>query len=92
MDQTLTGYGLQPTRADSGEYKAGIWVRDSSAGIGTMTYYDPSTMIFAGLGHAVCDVDTGETLPLGKGEIVDVTHHRRGEGNLGPAGFAAGQL
>lgn len=38
-----------------------------------MTYYDPSTMIFAGLGHAVCDVDTGETLPLGKGEIVDVT-------------------
>ena len=71
-DQTLTGT-LQPIRADSGEYKAGIWVRDSSAGIGTMTYYDPSTMIFAGLGHAVCDVDTGETLPLGKGEIVDVT-------------------
>ena len=71
-NQTLTGT-LQPIRADSGEYKAGIWVRDSSAGIGTMTYYDPSTMIFAGLGHAVCDVDTGETLPLGRGEIVDVT-------------------
>ena len=70
-DQTLTGT-LQPIRADSGEYKAGIWVRDSSAGIGTMTYYDPSTQVFAGLGHAICDVDTGEIMPLHSGEIVDV--------------------
>ena len=63
---------LTPVLADNGSYQAGIWVRDSSAGIGTMTFYDPSTLVFAGLGHAVCDVDTGEVLPLGKGEIVDV--------------------
>lgn len=57
---------------DSG-YKAGMWVRDSSAGIGTMTYYNPETQIFAGLGHAICDVDTGDVMPLASGEAVDVT-------------------
>lgn len=51
-------------------WKAGLWVRDSSAGIGTLTFYDPSSGVFGGLGHAVCDVDTGETLPLSSGEIV----------------------
>lgn len=51
-------------------YKAGLWVRDSSAGIGTMTFFIPGSNVFGGLGHAVCDVDTGETLPLASGEIV----------------------
>ena len=40
------------------KYKTGIWVRDSTAGIGTMTYYNPQTGAFAGLGHGICDVDT----------------------------------
>ena len=51
-------------------YKAGIWVRDSSAGIGTVTFYDPSSNVLAGLGHAVCDVDTGQIIPISSGEIV----------------------
>lgn len=51
-------------------YKAGIWVRDSSAGIGTLTFYDPETNMIAGLGHAVCDVDTGDIVPIASGEIV----------------------
>ncbi|MEG1447913.1 MAG: SpoIVB peptidase S55 domain-containing protein, partial [Oscillospiraceae bacterium] len=55
---------------ENSSYKAGMWVRDSSAGIGTMTYYDPATNNFAGLGHAVCDVDTGNLMPLYQGEIV----------------------
>lgn len=54
-----------------GKYKAGIWVRDSSAGIGTMTFYSPTDGSFAGLGHAICDVDTGKILPLESGEIVN---------------------
>lgn len=53
-------------------FKAGFWVRDTSAGIGTMTYYDPATLSFGGLGHAVCDSDTGKLMPLFSGEIVDV--------------------
>jgi stage IV sporulation protein B len=53
--------------------KIGVWVRDSTAGIGTITYYDPARQVFAGLGHAVCDADTGQTLPLSEGEAVSVT-------------------
>lgn len=50
-----------------------MWVRDSSAGIGTMTYYDPESQVFAGLGHAICDIDTGTLMPLASGEAVEVT-------------------
>lgn len=56
-----------------GCYHAGMWVRDSSAGIGTVTFYDPLTGIFAGLGHPVCDQDTGEILTMSKGEAAEVT-------------------
>ena len=56
-------------------------MRDSTAGIGTMTFYQPKTLAGAGLGHAVCDVDTGEILPLGTGQIVPavITGVKRGE-------------
>ena len=64
-----------------GEKRIGVWVRDSTAGIGTMTFYQPNTLAGAGLGHAVCDVDTGEILPLGTGQIVPavITGVKRGE-------------
>jgi len=55
---------------DSGKYKAGLWVRDSSAGLGTMTFYSSVNGSFAGLGHAIVDVDTGVLLPINSGEIV----------------------
>lgn len=59
--------------AEDGEYKLGLWTRDSCAGIGTMTFYDPENNIFGGLGHSVSDVSTGMTLPLLDGEITTVT-------------------
>lgn len=62
---------LTPINSNNkGNYKIGMWVRDSSAGIGTVTFYDSKSSCFAGLGHGICDVDTGELLPLGTGEIV----------------------
>ena len=61
---------LRPEISVNGGYKAGIWVRDSSAGIGTVTFYDDETGKFAGLGHGVCDVDTGKIMPLNNGEAV----------------------
>lgn len=54
------------------KYKTGIWVRDSTAGIGTVTYYNPKNKTFAGLGHGICDVDTGALMPLLRGSVVDV--------------------
>ncbi|MDR1755168.1 MAG: SpoIVB peptidase [Eubacterium sp.] len=53
--------------------KIGLWVRDSSAGIGTVTFYNPQNNSFGGLGHGVCDIDTGKLLPLHKGEAVSVS-------------------
>lgn len=50
-------------------YKAGIWVRDSSAGIGTLTFYSPATDVICGLGHGVYDDDTGKLLTINTGEI-----------------------
>ncbi|MEG2372641.1 MAG: SpoIVB peptidase, partial [Hydrogenoanaerobacterium sp.] len=79
---TPTTVLLTPAKGSvDGCYKAGMWVRDSSAGIGTMTFYDPVSGVFGGLGHAVCDVDTGEILPLMSGEAVsvDITGCIKGE-------------
>ena len=67
-DQELLTISLTPEQgSDGGIYRAGMWVRDSSAGIGTLTYLDPESGIFAGLGHGVCDVDTGTLMPLYSG-------------------------
>ena len=73
-------------------YKAGIWVRDSSAGIGTMTYFDPESGLFAGLGHAVCDIDTGAIMPLGHGKIVDVNISGVNAGQSGKPGELIGSF
>jgi stage IV sporulation protein B len=62
---------LTPVYHD-GTYKAGIWVRDSSAGIGTLTFYDPSSGAFGGLGHPICDADTKLPLPLSHGTVGEV--------------------
>jgi stage IV sporulation protein B len=66
--------------AKDGKLKAGMWVKDSSAGIGTLTFADPITGIAAGLGHPVCDTQTGEILPLYSGQSceVSITHYKRG--------------
>ena len=64
---------LKPVLSESGRYRAGLWVRDSSAGIGTVTFYDNDNMVFAGLGHGVCDVDTGRIMPLSGGEAMKAT-------------------
>ncbi len=58
---------------DDGKYKLGLWVRDSSAGIGTVTYFDETNGTFGGLGHPVCDSDTGQILPLSSGEVMHVS-------------------
>lgn len=55
-----------------GKYRAGMWVRDSSAGIGTLTFYDEQSGGFGGLGHPICDADTRQPLPLSDGNVGEV--------------------
>ena len=58
---------------DEGKYKVGIWVRDSAAGIGTISFYEPETGLFVGLGHGIYDSDTEALMPAAEGEIVKTT-------------------
>jgi len=59
--------------AEGKGYKTGLYVRDSGAGIGTVTFFVPGTGAFAGLGHGICDADTGELMPMRRGNVTGVT-------------------
>ena len=63
-----------------GVYQLGVWLRDSMAGIGTLTFYDPDSGVFAALGHGINDVDTAMLMPLQSGSIMpaSVTDVKRG--------------
>ena len=68
-NETVT---LIPQYSEScGTYKAGLWIKDSCAGIGTLTYVTDDG-IFAGLGHGISDMDTEALMPVQYGEIVPV--------------------
>ena len=77
-------YEVTPARDErDGQYRLGAWVRDSTAGVGTLTFYDPQTGGFGTLGHAIADIDTGVLLPVGDGAlyangVTDVTPSRAG--------------
>ncbi|MCY6370304.1 SpoIVB peptidase [Clostridium ganghwense] len=68
------------------EYKIGLWVRDSTSGVGTLTFYDKKSSKFAALGHPITDVDTGTILKISNGEVVQssIISLRKGQkGNPG---------
>ena len=61
---------VTPIKTSNEEYKIGLWVRDSAAGIGTLTYYEPESGSFAALGHGITDIDTGNLLNISNGEFI----------------------
>lgn len=65
---------------DDGLLRAGLWVRDSTAGIGTVTFYNPESETFGALGHGIADQDTGKILTVNKGYIYNayLTSVRKG--------------
>ena len=77
---------------ETGNYKIGIWVRDSSAGIGTLTFYSPASGIICGLGHGICDEDTGSLLKLDSGEIVNAEIISVEKGAVGSPGQLSGRF
>ncbi len=56
----------------SGLYRIGMDLKDSMAGIGTVTYVCPDTLEFGALGHGICDGSTGVIMPLRHGSAMDV--------------------
>lgn len=59
-----------PVKTKENEYKLGLWVRDAAAGVGTASFYIPSTGEFATLGHGITDIDTGDLITIANGELV----------------------
>ena len=54
----------------TGAVRLGAWVRDSTAGVGTLSFYDPETGKYAALGHAITDGDTGAVLTVSEGQVL----------------------
>jgi len=62
---------VNPIKASEDEkYRLGLWVRDKTAGVGTMTFYEVESGKFGALGHAITDADTGSLLSVKDGEII----------------------
>ena len=88
-DLTVT---LTPQRDTSGKYHIGIWVRDHAAGIGTVTFVDPGSGAFGGLGHGICDGDTGALIPLSRGAVMEAEINGVVRGEQGNPGELKGYL
>lgn len=82
----------EPALGEDGTYRLGAWIRDSMAGIGTVTFYDPATMTFGALGHGVTDCDTGLLMPLGDGSVMASTVKAVKKGSAGEPGELKGSF
>lgn len=82
-----------PKKDDSdGKYKIGVWIKDSTAGIGTVTFIVPESYIFGGLGHGICDSENGSLIPVLRGSISDVTISGIIKGECGKPGEIRGSI
>ena len=75
-----------------GVYQLGVWLRDSMAGIGTMTFYDPASGVFGALGHGINDVDTSMLMPMESGSIMPASVSDVQKGVAGQPGELHGQF
>ena len=82
----------QAVKTTAGNYQLGVWLRDSMAGIGTLTFYDPASGVFAALGHGINDVDTARLMPLETGSILGATVSDVRKGTAGQPGELHGDF
>ncbi len=82
---------LEPVQTGQGEYKLGIWVRDNTQGIGTLTFLTKKGE-FGALGHGINDVDTGSLLELHKGSLYDTNIVDIKRGEKGTPGELSGMI
>ncbi|MDR5658180.1 SpoIVB peptidase [Serpentinicella sp. ANB-PHB4] len=62
---------VEPIKSsEDGKYRLGLWVRDKTAGVGTLTFYHEESKKFGALGHAITDADTGSLLSVKDGEVI----------------------
>lgn len=75
-----------------GYYRIGAWIRDSIAGIGTISFVDPETGAFGALGHGICDTDTGDLILLDSGSVMESIVTDVIPGKSGTPGQLTGQF
>lgn len=84
---------ITPCLSDlTGKYKCGLWIRDCTNGIGTLTYTDPQQGTIASLGHGIYDVDTEALLPSTQGEFRSASLIGITKGSCGTAGELKGTI
>lgn len=83
---------VTPIKTKDGAYRIGVFIRDRAAGIGTVTFIDPTTGAFGGLGHGICDPETGIVVPARGGYVTDVSLHGVTKGKSGAPGELRGTL
>jgi stage IV sporulation protein B len=83
---------MEAIRAEDSKYKLGLWVRDGAAGIGTITYYEPSSQNFAALGHGIVDIDTEKLIKISSGEVVTTRMSSIVKGKEGVPGEIRGSI
>ncbi len=72
------------------QYKIGAWVRDNTQGIGTLTYTSAGS--FGGLGHGICDMDTGDLMEVKGGYLLDPQIDTIAKGKSGTPGEIVGSI
>ena len=90
-EKTITT-SIKPLKNSSNEYKIGLWVRDAAAGVGTLTFYEPSSGMFATLGHGIMDIDTAELIKIANGELVTTNILSINKGTKGNPGEIRGTI
>lgn len=90
-EKTITT-SIKPVMNSSNEYKIGLWVRDAAAGVGTLTFYEPSSEMFATLGHGIMDIDTSELIKIANGELVTTNILSINKGTKGNPGEIRGTI
>lgn len=88
--ETERTFSVTPVKDVRGKVCIGASVRDSIAGIGTITYYDPETGTFGALGHGICQSESGELFPLGSGCLVPSSVVGINKGEAGKPGELLG--
>ena len=91
-EQETKECSITPVKMNKNEYKLGLWVRDSAAGVGTVTFYEPSTKTFGALGHGISDIDTGELIDIASGEFVTTRILSITKGESGTPGKIQGTI
>ncbi len=91
-EETAVRIEVSPKADEKGIYRLGVLVKDSSAGIGTVTFYEPVSGLFAGLGHPICESETGTPIPLRSGEAMPAEIERVNKGSVGEAGELVGSF